>query len=50
MDGVRFELNHLLLANDAVLMADSKELLQLLVSILGLVGERRKIKVSVKKK
>ena len=49
VDGMRFELNQLLFADDAVLMADSEELLQLLVSMFGVVCERRKMKVNVKK-
>lgn len=48
-DGVRFELNKLLLGDNTVWMANLELLLQLFVSMLGLFGERRTMKVNIKK-
>ena len=45
--GGRFEINQLLFADDAVLMADSEEKLCRLVSEFGRLCERRKLKVNV---
>lgn len=45
VDDAKFELNQLLFADDAMLMADLGDLSQLLISILGLVCEKRKMKM-----
>ena len=48
-NGGRFEINHLLLADDTALVADSEEKLCRLVSEFGRVCERRKLRVNVGK-
>ena len=48
-NGSRFEINHLLFADDAALVADSEEKLCRLVSEFGRVCERRKLRVNVGK-
>ena len=49
-NGGRFEINQLLFADDAALVADSEEKLDRLVSEFGRVCERRKFKVNGKSK
>ena len=49
-DGGRFELNHLLFADDTAQVADSEEKLCRLVSEFGRVCERRKFGVNVGKR
>ena len=49
MNGGWFEINQLLLADDAALVADSDEKLCRLVSEFGRVCERRKLRVNVGK-
>lgn len=49
VDEMRYRLNSLLFENDAVLMSDLKEKLQILVNMFGLVCERKKKKVKIKK-
>ena len=46
-NGGRFEINHLLFADDTALVADSEEKLCRLVSEFGRVCERRKFRVNV---
>ena len=46
-NGGRFEINQLLFADDAALVADSEEKLCRLVSEFGRVSERRKLRVKV---
>ena len=48
-NGGRFEINHLLFADDTALVADSEEKLCRLVSEFGGVCERRKLRVNVGK-
>ena len=48
-NGLEWELNQLLFADDAVFVADSEEKLQRLVTDFGRVCERRKLKVNVGK-
>ena len=48
-NGGRFEINQLLFADDAALVADSVEKLYRLVSEFGRVCERRKLRVNVGK-
>ena len=48
-NGGRFEINQLLFADDAALVADSEEKLCRLVSEFGRLCERRKLKVNVGK-
>ena len=48
-NGGRFEVNQLLFADDAALVADSEEKLCRLVSEFGRVCERRKLRVNVGK-
>ena len=48
-NGGRFEINQLLLADDTALVADSEEKLCRLVSGVGRVCERRKLRVNVGK-
>lgn len=45
VDGGRLELNQLLFVNDVVLMADFEGLLQWIVNMLSLVGEKRESKI-----
>ena len=47
VNGNRFEINQLLLADDTALVADSEEKLCRLVSEFGRVCERRKFRVKV---
>ena len=46
-NGGRFEINHLLFADDTALVADSDDKLCRLVSEFGRVCERRKLRVNV---
>ena len=46
-NGDRFEINHLLLASETALVADSEENLCRLVSVFGRVCKRRKLRVNV---
>ena len=48
-NGFRFEINHLLFADDTALVADSEEKLCRLMSDFGRVCERRKLRVNVGK-
>ena len=48
-NGGRFEINHLLFADDTALVADSEDKLCRLVSEFGRVCERRKLTVNVGK-
>ena len=48
-NGVRFEINQLLFADDTALLADTEEKLCVLVSEFGRVCERRKLRVDVGK-
>ena len=48
-NGGRFEINHLLFADDTALVADSEEKLCRLVSEVGRVRERRKLRINVGK-
>ena len=49
VNGGRFEINQLLSADDTVLTADSEEKLCRLVSEVGIVCDRRKLRVNVGK-
>ena len=49
MNDGRFEINHLLFADDTALVADSEQKLCRLVSEFGRVCERRKLRVNVGK-
>ena len=48
-NGGRYEINHLLFADDTALVADSEEKLCRLVSEFGRVCERRKLRINVGK-